>query len=393
MKTRIFLTIAIAGLVYSCTGVKRGQKALYTGDYNTVINLAIDRLSKGKDKKADQEQVVLLEDAFQKITVRDRNRIQLLQGEKNPAHSREIYNLLYNLNDIQERIAPLLPLHRGNREAHFQFHNYNSELWEAKSNFAANLYDEAQRLMQRNQKMEYRKAFALLTELEQLSPQYQNADQLLREAHYHGTDFVFVSLKNQTHHMIPHRLERDLLDFNTYGLDDFWTEYHSLNRRDIDYDFDVILEFRDLKISPERVIERIVDYEKEILDGYTYQTDRRGNYVVDSLGNRIKIDRYITVKARLFETVQTKSLALDARVFYRDNQRQQNIHTYPLGVEFIFENIYAQWDGDKRALPTECLNFINNRPVPFPTNEQMLIDASGDIKSRLASILKNNKFR
>lgn len=393
MKTRIFLTIAIAGLVYSCTGVKRGQKALYTGDYNTVINLAIDRLSKGKDKKADQEQVVLLEDAFQKITVRDRNRIQLLQGEKNPAHSREIYNLLYNLNDIQERIAPLLPLHRGNREAHFQFHNYNSELWEAKSNFAANLYDEAQRLMQRNQKMEYRKAFALLTELEQLSPQYQNADQLLREAHYHGTDFVFVSLKNQTHHMIPHRLERDLLDFNTYGLDDFWTEYHSLNRRDIDYDFDVILEFRDLKISPERVIERIVDYEKEILDGYTYQTDRRGNYVVDSLGNRIKIDRYITVKVRLFETVQTKSLALDARVFYRDNQRQQNIHTYPLDVEFIFENIYAQWDGDKRALPTECLDFINNRPVPFPTNEQMLIDASGDIKSRLASILKNNKFR
>lgn len=393
MKTRIFLTIAIAGLVYSCTGVKRGQKALYTGDYNTVINLAIDRLSKGKDKKADQEQVVLLEDAFQKITVRDRNRIQLLQGEKNPAHSREIYNLLYNLNDIQERIAPLLPLHRGNREAHFQFHNYNSELWEAKSNFAANLYDEAQRLMQRNQKMEYRKAFALLTELEQLSPQYQNADQLLREAHYHGTDFVFVSLKNQTHHMIPHRLERDLLDFNTYGLDDFWTEYHSLNRRDIDYDFDVILEFRDLKISPERVIERIVDYEKEILDGYTYQTDRRGNYVLDSLGNRIKIDRYITVKVRLFETVQTKSLALDARVFYRDNQRQQNIHTYPLDVEFIFENIYAQWDGDKRALPTECLDFINNRPVPFPTNEQMLIDASGDIKSRLASILKNNKFR
>src|SRR5690606_21815971 len=177
-------------LTASCTGVKRGQKALYTGDYNTVINLAIDRLSKGKDKKADQEQVVLLEDAFQKITVRDRNRIQLLQGEKNPAHSREIYNLLYNLNDIQERIAPLLPLHRGNREAHFQFHNYNSELWEAKSNFAANLYDEAQRLMQRNQKMEYRKAFALLTELEQLSPQYQNADQLLREAHYHGTDFV-----------------------------------------------------------------------------------------------------------------------------------------------------------------------------------------------------------
>lgn len=380
-------------LTASCTGVKRGQKALYTGDYNKAIALAIDRLSKGKDKKADQEQVAILEDAFQKITERDLKRIQFLQGENNPANSGEIYYLLKNLNSIQQQIAPLLPLHRGNKEARFVFNNYNNDLWEAKNKFSAYLYQSAQQLMGRNNKMDFRRAYEALDELQEVSPNYENSEQLMREAHYYGTDFVFVELKNHSMQIIPYRLERDLLDFNTYGLDDFWTEFHSLNRRDIDYDFDVTLEFKDILISPERIIERVVDYEKEIVDGFTYQTDRHGNYVLDSLGNQIKIDRYIKVNARLYETVQTKSLAVDSRVYYKDNPNQRIINSYPLATEFIFENIYARFEGDKRALPTECINFLNNRPVPFPSNEQMLIDAATDIKAKLADILKRNKFR
>src|SRR5690606_7020334 len=163
--------------------------------------------------------------------------------------------------------------------------------------------------------------------------------------------------------------------------------------RDIDYDFDINLEFREILIAPERIVERIVEYEKEVKDGHTYQIDRNGNYVLDEDGNRIKIDRYITVKAKLYETVQSKALAVSGKVEYKDVKRQQITNSYPLQTEFIFENIFATYDGDKRALPLECLDFLNNRPVPFPSNEQMLIDASGDIKGRLGDILKRYKLR
>lgn len=393
MKNAAFIFLTL--IMVSCSGVKRGQKALNSGNYDHAIELAINRLQKGKDKKADQEQIVILEDAFKKIAERDLKRIDFLKRENNPANAREIYNLYTNLDNIQQGIAPLLPLYKGNNsnEARFSFNNYTNEIIEAKNNFANYLYTQSESLMRNNYKMDYRKAYHLLEELESISPNFKNSDQLQREAYAYGKDYVFVELKNRTQQIIPKHLERDLLDFNTYGLDDFWTEYHALNRRDIDYDFDINLEFREIRIAPERIIERIVEYEKEIKDGHTYQIDRNGNYVLDEDGNRIKIDRYITVKAKLYETVQSKALSVSGKVEYKDLKRQQITNSYPMQTEFIFENIFATYDGDKRALPTECLDFLNNRPVPFPSNEQMLIDASGDIKVRFSDILKRYKLR
>ncbi len=394
MKKLLLFTVMVF-LVTACSGVKRSQKALYSGNYNEAIDIAVSKLQKDRNNKATQEHILLLEDAFIKITERDKKRIAFLEKEGNPSNSREIFILYDNLNSIQNRIRPLLPLYstNSNREVKFKFTDYDGDLLQAKNRYAESLYNQAKVQMQKGGKVDYRNAHLILEELDNLSPNYRDADQLLREAHYFGTDYVFVSLTNRTNQFMPQRLERDLLDFNTYGLDDFWTAYHSLNRRDIDYDFEIDLEFRDILVSPERVLERQIPLEMEIKDGFTYQVDRRGNYVLDSLGNRIKIDRFVIVKGTLYETVQTKSLAVDARVVYRDVKRQQNINNHPLQTQFVFENIFATFRGDERVLSHEDRRLLNNRFIPFPSNEQMLIDAGNDIKGRLSDILRRNKLR
>ncbi|HBR54034.1 MAG TPA: hypothetical protein DEA82_07530, partial [Flavobacteriaceae bacterium] len=61
--------------------------------------------------------------------------------------------------------------------------------------------------------------------------------------------------------------------------------------------------------------------------------------------------------------------------------------------EFIFENIFAKYRGDERALTAEDKALAANSFVPFPNNAQMVLDAGGDIKERLRDILKNNSFR
>lgn len=172
----------------------------------------------------------------------------------------------------------------------------------------------------------------------------------------------------------------------------FWTVYHTSKQRDIPYNFEINLEFRSILVSPERITERQIPLELEILDGFTYQKDRRGNFVLDSLGNKIKIDKFIVVKGTLYETEQTKSLAVDARVVYKDIRRNQIINNHPLQTEFIFENVFATFRGDERVLSNEDRRILNNRFVPFPSNEQMLLDAGGDIKDRLSEILQRNKF-
>ncbi len=392
---KLLLFLVMVFLITACSGVKRSQKALYSGNYNDAIDIAVSKLQKDKNNKAAQEHILLLEDAFKKITERDQKRIAFLEKDGNPVNSREIFILYNNLNSVQNRIRPLLPLYSttSNREVKFKFTDYDGDLIQAKNTYAENLYNQAKVQMQKEGKTDYRNAHLILGELENISPNYRDADQLLREAHYFGTDYVFVSLTNRTYQFMPQRLERDLLDFNTYGLDDFWTEYHSLNRRDIDYDFEIDLEFRDILVSPERMVERQIPLELEIKDGFTYQVDRRGNYVLDSLGNKIKIDKLIIVKGTLYETIQTKSLAVDARVVYRDVKRNQIMNNHPLQTEFVFENVFARFEGDERVLSNDDRRILRNRFVPFPSNEQMLIDAGNDIKGRLSEILQRNKLR
>jgi len=392
---RAILLLACFVLVASCSSIKRSQKELNRGNYHAAIDIAIGKLQKNKLKKGNQELIPVLEDAFQKATASALRRIEFLEKEGRPAGKREVFNLYSGLDRVQNKIRPLLPLYnmKEGREARFDFGDYSANLIEAKEDYATFLYEQSKVLMDRNTKMDFRNAYKSLLELQKLSPNFRDAEQLLREAHYYGTDYVFVELNNRTNQIIPARLERDLLDFNTYGLDDFWTEFHSIDRRDIDYDFEVKMEFIQLLISPERIQERQIPLEREIKGGYTYQVDRSGNYILDSEGNRIKVDRYIVVKGTLYETIQSKALALSGKVDYYDVQRRQLMNSHPLETEFVFENVFATFKGDDRVLNNDEKRLLRNRFMPFPSNGQMLYDASDEIKNRLSAILKRNSFR
>lgn len=394
MKQKLLILIGILTLA-SCSSVKRSQQALNQGNYNEAIAIAIGKLQKDKTRKSNQEHILILETAFKKVTEAGLKRISFLQKEGNPVSSREIYNIYSNLNTIQNRIAPLLPLYIGesDRQAKFRFTDYSDEIIEAKNEYAELLYQEGRSLMEQGNKLAFRNAYSAFMDLQRLSPNYKDTEQLLDETHFQGTDFVVVELHNQTPFVIPRNLENELLDFNTYGLNDFWTEYHAFKNGDYTYDFAVNLNFRDIHISPERIMEKVIPLEAEISDGYTYKKDRNGNFVLDSVGNKVKIENFIKVKGTLYKTIQTKSLALQGKVDYLDLDRKQLMKSYPLETEFVFENVFARFKGDERLLSREEKMLLENAFVPFPTNEQMLVDASDDIKGRLIPILKRNKLR
>lgn len=240
--------------------------------------------------------------------------------------------------------------------------------------------------------MDAREAYGYFSDLKGLEPDYFNLDDKLNAAHFQGTDFVFVELNNHTGQIIPYRLERELLDFNTYGLDDFWTAYHAQPENGIYYNYGIDLNFNEISISPERISEKEYLRKMTIKDGWEYLLDRYGNVVKDSLGNDIKVDKIITVTASVTYTEQTKSVRVGGDVVYKDLNRNRIINRHPLGTEFVFENVFAKYRGDKRALTEEDLEFIKNDFFPFPSNQQMVLDAGEDIKTRLKEILRNNHF-
>ena len=392
MKKHYFI---IAFLILTSCGVKQTQNLLSSGNYDEAINNSISSLRSNKDKKGNQDYVYLLEEAFAKAKERDLNAINLWEKENNPANFEKIFNTYIALNERQEKIKPLLPLKLLNegRNAIFPFENYNEPMVESKNNLSGYLYANAKSLLATTDKMNFRKAFDDLTYLDKITPGYKNVIDLLNEAQYKGTDFVSVYTKNETNMIIPVRLQNELLDFNTYGLNSKWTEFHGNKQKGINYDYEMLISFREILISPEQIKEKEFIKEKQIIDGQKKLLDANGKEVLDNTGKVVMVDNLRNVTVRIFESRQLKSCQIQAKVDYIDLKNRQLIQSFPLSSEFVFENIYATYKGDRRATDTNYYSYFDKRAVPFPSNEQMVYDTGEDLKKKLKNLILRNSFR
>ncbi|MGC1517064.1 MAG: hypothetical protein WA810_15945 [Maribacter sp.] len=383
------------GLLISCSGVKKTQEALNTGNYVVAMNKAIDNIADNKTKKGNQIFIVLLEEGFKKNTERELQHIKFLKKEGNPANYEAIYQSYENLKSIQERIRPLLPLfiEEEDRTAQFNFKNYDADIIASKVALSEFLYNQAlSTLKNARYKTEFRNAYNDLNYLNEINPNYKNTVEKLEEAYLKGLDYVIVEMINNTEMVIPRRLEDELLNLNTYGLNNLWTEYHTNRLQNQRYDYQMEVSFQDITISPEQIREKQISREKQIKDGYSFVEDRNGNVVSDSLGNSIKVDKFKTVRCDFYQFTQSKSAQVIGVVNFIDLNKKQNINQYPLASTFIFEHVYANYDGDKRALDNDLVSLLQLARVPFPSNEQMVYDAGEDLKNNLKNILKRQAF-
>ena len=391
---KITLLFSFLIFITSCA-LKHTQELVHSGDYDNAITIAVSSLESNKDKKSKQDYVNLLEEAFAKAKERDLNTLNLLEKEHNPAQIERIYQLYLGLNNRQEKIKPLLPLQlfKEGRAAIFPFENYNDKLIATKNALSNYLYINAKALLKSTNKMDFRKAFDDFTYLSQINPNFKDVNELLKEAKFKGSDYVLVSTKNETNMIIPVRLQNDLLDFNTYGLNDKWTVYHNTEQDGIRYDFGVRIRFREVVISPEQIKEKEFIKERRIKDGQKKLIDANGKEVLDEKGKVVFVDNWKDVTVKINEVKQFKSFMIIAKVDYSNWTTNQLLQSFPLSSEFIFENVYANYKGDRRAADDSYFPNFDKKTVPFPSNEQMIFDTGEDLKNKLKGILNQNPLR
>ena len=392
MKKFLLFTVLLSVLV-SCSGRKQIEKALHSGNYNQAIQDALKKLENNKDKKRKQDYVMLLEDAYAKANERDLLNIKHLKKDGNPEHYKTIYDLYLNLNARQEAVKAVLPLQINGRDIKIKLNDYTDAIVESREKVSDYMYDKGLDLLESDDKYTIRQAYDVFKYIERINPNYEDTRSLLQEAHERGTEFVIVTIENQTNQIIPRRLEDDLLNFDAYGLNQFWIVYHANSNSQIDYDYAMQLQLKRINISPEELHEKQLLREKQIVDGWKYQLDDAGNVMKDSLGNDIKIDNIVNVRARYFEFNQFKSTQVIANVVYVDLKTNQVLDAFPIDSEFVFENRFATVRGDERALTNEDLNIVRNRRVPFPSNEQMVYDTGEDLKIKLKNIITSYRMR
>ena len=150
------------------------------------------------------------------------------------------------------------------------------------------------------------------------------------------------------------------------------------------------LDFKTISIIPERIVQKEIRLEREIKDGYTYKKNRNGDYILDDDGNKIKVDQYITVSGDMLKTEQSKGIQVVALVEYFDTKENRVYQKFPLKTTFVFGNEYARFNGNKKVLNTKERQLLSQSSMPFPSNEQMLLDAGNDLKYKFSEILKRN---
>lgn len=394
MKLKL-LVLFIGITLLSCSSVKKTQEAINYGNFDNAINISLKNLRENKFKKGNQPYVVMLEEAYAKANERDLRRLKFLKQEGSPSGLEEIYNTYLALNNRQEAVRPLLPLTiaDSNREATFKFFDYSNEIISSRNQYSDYLYTNALNTLGTTEnKYDFRIVYDDLIYLKSINPNYKETDSLIEKAHYLGTNFVIVSMLNNSEKIIPIKLEADLLNFNTFNLNDLWTVYHSVKQPNLTYDYSLDILLQEINISPEYVKEKETVRENEVVDGWEYEKNEQGEILKDSTGKSIKVDIYKRVKCKLNTVSQTKSTQVVGQISYFNVSSQQLHKTYPLASEFIFDNIYANFKGDKRALNEEELSFTRNQFIPFPSNEQMVYDSGENLKDKIRQVIIQNKI-
>lgn len=386
--------LALALIIVAC-GSGNVEKLISSGNFDSAINKSISKLKTNKNAKGKQEYVYLLQEAYAKANERDLTQINYLMKEANASNFEKVYNLYLNLQARQDKVRRILPLKLLDKgtDAFFKMDDYSDEIISSKNGLSSYLYANSMKLLESNNKIDIRQAYDDLMYLDQLNPNFNDVRKKIDEAQFRGTDFVHVYTKNETNMVIPTRLQDDLLNFGTYGLNDKWTVYHNNKQKNINYDFGMLVNFRQINISPEQVREKEFVKEKQVKDGTKTLLDSNGNVVKDSLGNPIKVDNFKTIRVNIYEFRQFKSVQIAAKVDYIDYRDNQLIESFPLASEFIFENIYSTFNGDKNACEPDYYQYFDRRAIPFPSNEQMVFDSGEDLKLKLKDIITRNRFR
>ncbi|MDP5101146.1 MAG: hypothetical protein NWQ09_07460 [Nonlabens sp.] len=391
MKRVLLLSLL---LIASSCSLKNAKKALQSGNYDETINVSIKNLVGDKDAKRKQDYVFLLRDAYQKAREQDKNTLKRLQASSNPESLESIYETYLRLQSRQDRLVPLLPLRdlKKNKEIVFEKEDYTQRIENARGKLSEYLLVKSRNSLANASKLQARDIYDDLRYLNDINPNYSDVSSLLDEAFEKGLDYVQVSLVNNTDKVIPVRLQNELLNFSTYGINKPWIVFHTEPEDTRNYDYDLSLQFQDIIISPDQVFQKELQKEKNIKDGFEYVYDRNGNVAKDSLGNDIKKDKMVLVKAVVLQSEQFKDVTVTSVVEIKNLKTRQLVDRFPLNSTYTFNYLFATVRGDRRALDANYLRTLNPVAVPFPTTEQMIYDAGEDLKGQLKSILNRIKL-
>lgn len=385
---RILQIFVILSILFSA-GCSSSKKQLSKGNYDAAIDKAVKELRRDRD---DEKQIQILSESYRIANELDQERIRYLKMEGRANSWDEVYQIYQALSSRQTLVRTVTPLNLDGRTVDFPYVDYMSDMVEAKRKAADFYFAHGNQLMDGKIKENYRQAFGEFIRAKQYMGDYPGIDNKIEEAKYKGMSRVFVSVQNSSIIKFPPEFEQDMLALDLPSLNSEWVEYHTQNlNNNTDYDYFVNVNIKNVAVSPDQTLQKDSVVKRDVDDGFEYKLDKKGNVMRDTLGNDIKIRKYKTLQCALVETIQLKACRIDGDVDVIQVNPNKVLKKDPIGAQSNFENVSSRAIGDTQALSPELLSRTKKQPVPFPTDLDMVIMCSENLKMAIRGAIQNNR--
>lgn len=386
MKRNLLLILTLSVLLSGCGSSK---KQFERGNYDAAVSSAVKQLRKKPD---DTKQITTLERSYTIANEQDLERARFLKIEGNPRNYDEIYQIYLRLNNRQSLVRTVLPLRSGSRTIDFPYVDYMQEMVAAKKKSADFYYAHGNELMKNGLKDSYRQAYYEFVRAREYVGDYEGIDNSIAEAKYLGMSRVFVNLQNSSIIRFPGEFEEDLLNVNLQALNSEWVEYHTVSYdENTSYDYFINVNVRNILVSPDQTSQIDSVIRRDVEDGFSYQLDKRGNVMKDSLGNDIKTIKYKTLQCALISTLQTKSCQIEGDIEIIQTNPDKLLKKDPIGAHSIFEHVSARAIGDEAALNARQLARTRSQILPFPSDIEMILRCSESLKNAIRGSVQSNR--
>jgi hypothetical protein len=379
MKKVIPLFFALAIIMSGCGSSK---KQLEKGNYDAAIDKAVKQLRKDPN---DSKEAANLDAAYKIANDQDNEKIRLLKTEGKPSSWDEIYLLYKRLYDRQASVRSVPSLS-------YPYVDYMQDMVASKRKAADFYYAHGIELMKINMKDSYRQAYAEFVRAKQYVGDYEGIDAKISESRYQGMSRVFVAIQNKSILKFPKEFEDQLLALDLPRLNSDWVEYYTQNLdQNTQYDYFVNVNINVVAVTPDQTTQADSSIKRDIEDGYSYVLDKKGNVMRDSLGNDIKQKKYKTVQCALIETIQRKACRIDGDVEVIQVNPNKLLKKDPIGAQSNFENVSSRAVGDIQALNPQQLERTKAKIIPFPTDIDMVVKCSENLKMAIRGMMMNDK--
>jgi len=383
---RVLILLMFTILFSSCTS---SSKLMRRGNYDAAIAKSVRKLAKNPN---NQKEIITLERAYNIANEQNQERIRFLKRDSNPRNMVELLDLYALMSRRQTLVRTVTPLNLPNRVVQFPYIDYDEEIISAKQGATEFLYEEALQLMRKNEKLSFRNAWQNLSRVKEMAGGFRNVDDLLAEAREKGMSRVLVSVNNRSHLNLHPEFVDQLLIVDTRRIDNEWVEFYY---KDLDeqmfFDYFVVINLLSINVSENQVKEKDQMVRKRVEDGFEYLLDGRGNVRKDSLGNDIRVQKYKDLACSLVETEQLKTVSIDGNLELYSEQPRRLLKREPLGAATEFKHFYARAIGDLDALDDETRKMVETKPLPFPTEAEMVFRTSETLKVAIAEAIRKNR--